>query len=648
IWAGVIALLALHVGLALWAAAKETVTSDEIFHVTGGYFYNKYGDYRVQPENGNLPQRVAGLPAVLMGAPTPPLADNIYWKTSDGQVISHQLFYETGHDHWPMFMAGRALMMIFSIGTGLLVFGWARSLFGTAAGFLSLTLYALCPNILAHAPLTTSDLAAVFFFLASVGAYWRHLRAPSWGNTTLSGAVFGLACVAKYSAVLLLPMMLMLLAWRIWHDPPAERSRWWKLAPLSLAGHAALGLLIIWAFYGFRYSAFSPAVPPAAHFTTPWENALPYIGFQRYVVEFCRQWHLLPEAFLYGYTWVIQSAAARSAFLAGEYGVFGWVSFFPLAFVWKTPVAVLAAIVIGAGALVRRWRSVSFYALAPLLVLFGVYWLFSLTSHLNIGHRHILPIYPVLFIWLGALAAPGVLPGVAQIAVPFAVVLGQLVANVRAAPHYISFFNTLAGGPEHGYRLLVDSSLDWGQDLPALAEWLRDHNRGPDAQTVFLSYFGAGEPAYYGIKAEYLPFLNGFKIKHGWYPPPTAGIYCVSATILQQVYSPYKQVWTLAHEKSYQEGRAKEPLFREYWTNPATRAELARTGEAENFERTWKLYDQLRMARLCYYLRARTPDAMPGYSILVYRLSQADVDAALNGDAKQLAAAVERAATAHP
>ena len=241
IWAGVIALLALHVGLALWAAAKETVTSDEIFHVTGGYFYNKYGDYRVQPENGNLPQRVAGLPAVLMGAPTPPLADNIYWKTSDGQVISHQLFYETGHDHWPMFMAGRALMMIFSIGTGLLVFGWARSLFGTAAGFLSLTLYALCPNILAHAPLTTSDLAAVFFFLASVGAYWRHLRAPSWGNTTLSGAVFGLAYVAKYSAVLLLPMMLMLLAWRIWHDPPAERSRWWKLAPLSLAGHAALG-----------------------------------------------------------------------------------------------------------------------------------------------------------------------------------------------------------------------------------------------------------------------------------------------------------------------------------------------------------------------------------------------------------------------
>ncbi len=642
-----IALLALHAGLALWAASRETVTADEILHVTGGYFYNKYGDYRIQPENGNLPQRIAGLPAWLMGAPTPPLTDNIYWKTSDEQVIAHQFFYETGHDHWPMFMAGRALMTLFSVGTGLLVFCWARRLFGTAAGFFSLLLYALCPTVLAHAPLATSDTTATFFLLATMGAFWRHLRAPSWGNGALSGATFGLACVAKYSAALLPPMMLVLVAWRILSDPPAERARWWKLVPLSLAGHAAIGLLIIWAFYGFRYSAFSPNVPPAAHFTALWENVLPYIGVHARLVEFCRQWHLLPEAFLYGYSWVVQSASARAAFLAGDYRVYGWVSFFPLAFLWKTPVAVLAASVVGVGAYARRWRKVSLHAIAPLLVLFVVYWLFSLSSHLNIGHRHILPTYPVLFIWLGALVAPGVLTGLWRVAVPAVVVLGQLAANARTAPHYLAFFNSLAGGPANGYRLLVDSSLDWGQDLPALATWLRSNQGGPPAQPVFLAYFGAGEPAYYGINAQRLPFLNGFKIKHGWYQP-TAGIYCISATILQQVYSPYKQVWTLAHEKSYQEGRAKEPLFREYWTNPSVREELARIGQADNFEKTWKLYDELRMARLCYYLRARAPDAQPGYSILVYRLSPAEIDAALNGDVRQLTAAVVRAAGEQP
>ena len=102
------AILALHVALALWAVSGKSVTADEILHLTGGYFFNKYGDYRIQPENGNLPQRVAGLPAWLMNAPPPPLQDNLYWRTSSPSVIGHQCFYETGHDHWPMLMAGRA------------------------------------------------------------------------------------------------------------------------------------------------------------------------------------------------------------------------------------------------------------------------------------------------------------------------------------------------------------------------------------------------------------------------------------------------------------------------------------------------------------------------------------------------------------
>ena len=89
---GVAALLLLHVALALWAVSGKSVTSDEILHVTGGYFYNKFGDYRIQPENGNLPQRIAALPAWLMDAPPPPLADNIYWRTSDASVIGHQFF----------------------------------------------------------------------------------------------------------------------------------------------------------------------------------------------------------------------------------------------------------------------------------------------------------------------------------------------------------------------------------------------------------------------------------------------------------------------------------------------------------------------------------------------------------------------------
>jgi hypothetical protein len=485
-------------------------------------------------------------------------------------------------------------------------------------------------------------MAAVFFLLATLGAFWRHLHRPTWRNGALSTVVFGLACVAKYSAALLPPIMMMLLAWRILRDPAGTRARWWKLAPISLAGHALGALTVIWAFYGFRYSGFAPGVPPADHYLVDWKEVLPYIGFHRHLVDVCRTWQILPEGFLYGYAWVVQSARARSAFLAGDYSFFGWFSFFPLAFFWKTPLALLAALATATWVAIRRWRILRLDSVAPLVVLFVVYWLFSLTSHLNIGHRHILPTYPVLFIFLGGLAAPGVFPRLWRFILPGIFVLGQLAANLRTAPDYIAFFNSLAGGPAHGYRLLVDSSLDWGQDLPGLATWLQTHNSGPAAQPVFLSYFGSGEPDYYQIKASRLPFVNGFKLRPRWYEP-TAGIYCVSATNLQQVYCSVRGPWTLKNEKEYQEGRAKEPLFREYWNNPAIREEVARTGEAGNFERTWAIYDGLRFARLCHYLRARQPDAQPGYSILVYRLTQAELDAAVHGDLRQFAAAIERA-----
>ena len=624
-----LALLALHATLALWAVSGESVTHDEILHVTGGYFYNRYGDYRLHPENGNLPQRLAAMPAWLLDAPAPPMAGNRYWRTADANVVAHQFFYETGHDHWPMLLAGRTLMLVFSLGTGVLVFGWARTLFGDPASLFALALYAFDPNVLAHAPLATSDSAAVFFLLASSGAFWLHLQTPRWRSGLLSAAVFGLACVAKYSAVLLLPVFVLLLLWRIVCDRPERRTGWLRLAPLTLAGHSAAAVLVIWMFFGFRFSGFAPGLPPADHYILPWTDVLPSLGWQGRVIDWLRGAHVLPEAFLYGYGWVVQSAQARGAFLAGEYSIYGWVKFFPLAFGWKTPLALLAALGLGTLALFRRWRAANCWrrdltAVAPLVVLFAVYWVFSLASHLNIGHRHILPTYPPLFILVGGLAAPGVLAGWRQRLVPLLLVAGTLLGNARVAPHYMAFFNVLAGGPANGYRLLADSSLDWGQDLPGLADWLARNNAERGSAPVFLSYFGTGEPDYYHLAATKLPFTNGFKLVHPWYEL-RGGLYCISATMLQQVYAPFRGDWTPEREQEYQRERANEPLFRQYFQDAATREELQRRGLETPFMAKWQRYDQLRFARLCTVLRARRPDASIGYSILIYRLTDEEV-----------------------
>jgi hypothetical protein len=289
------------------------------------------------------------------------------------------------------------------------------------------------------------------------------------------------------------------------------------------------------------------------------------------------------------------------------------------------------------------WRR-NFYRVTPLITLFAFYWLASLTSHLNIGHRHLLPIYPVLFIAAGALGAWMTSRRWGYLAAVIALLSWHVTESARIAPHYLAYFNQLAGGPENGWRHLVDSSLDWGQDLPGLKTWLTRH--GSD-EPVFLSYFGTGEPDYYGIKATRLPLVDFFNKPNPWYEPK-AGLYCISATLLQQVYSPFSGEWRLEWEKEYQEGRQKEPLFREYWSNPQVHDNLQRIGVANAFEEIWSRYDQLRFARLCLYLRARGPDANVGYSILVFRLTTAEVAGAISGKFTDLCKLIEKATVQKP
>jgi hypothetical protein len=646
-------LLAIHAALALWAASGKSTTADELIHITGGYAYWHLDDYRLHPENGILPQRWAALPAVFMRPPFPKLEGNPYWKTSEVQAVGHQFFYETGHDHFPMLMAGRAMIVLFNLATGVLIFCWSRRLFGTAAAFLSLSLFVFSPNFLAHGALATSDACMTFFFLASVGAWWRHLhdgRARWWW---LSAVAFGFAWVAKYSAVLLLPMMVLLALWRAFTPAPltlagrtfTTRAGKFGAAALSALGHGAVAAGVIWASYGFHYAAFNPALPAPDHFILPWETINASIGFPGKVLSALAGIHALPEAFLYGFAYVIDTAGLRSAFLNGDYSVTGWVSFFPWAFALKTTLPVLAVTAAVGALAARRWLGhtarahAELYRIAPLVVLFVVYWMFSLTSHLNIGHRHILPTYPVLFIAAGALVAWCASRRGIVLALIGGLAGGQASEATGAAPHFLAYFNVLGGGPANGHRHLVDSSLDWGQDLPGLKAWL-DANRRDEP--VYLSYFGTGEPDYYGIKAHRLPFVNAFKIPQP-YVRLEPGTYAISATMLSHVYSPLRGPWTLGSEKEFQELRGIEHLFADYVGNAQRRAEMNRDAPEVKWRRTWTKHDILRFARLCHYLRVRAPDATVGHSILIYRLTAAEIGAATAGSLGDWQKLIERA-----
>jgi hypothetical protein len=467
----------------------------------------------------------------------------------------------------------------------------------------------------------------------------------------ISAVTLGLAFVAKFSAVLL-PFMLALIGIG-WATGEVRRAGWRRplLRLLSSTGaHAGIALATVWLCYGFHFSAFAPGLAEGADFNNGWGWTLTGIGLPAKIIAQLKDWRVLPEAWLYGLAFVLNFSRARGAFMNGDYSITGWVAFFPFAFAIKTTVPLLllmAGGMISAGVRVtRRMLSsgsvaviVGMRPLLPLAVLFVVYWATSLSSNLNIGHRHILPTYPILFIvagWLGRWIDY-------RHPIPMACILGTLVwhagESIAVRPHYLAYFNQVVGGSQNGWRHLVDSSLDWGQDLPGLKRWL---DRNVDREPVFLSYFGTGDPAYEGISARILPTLPEVGPKRQLHPL-VPGVYAISATMLQHVYSRIRGPWTMELEIEYQKFRALEPTLLAYQNDPRRRAELRHDIPEENWSTVSKRYDQLRFARLCYYLRARQSDAAIGHSILIFRLSAEEIADATGGALQPWKKAIERA-----
>jgi hypothetical protein len=210
--------------------------------------------------------------------------------------------------------------------------------------------------------------------------------------------------------------------------------------------------------------------------------------------------------------------------------------------------------------------------------------------------------------------------------------LGQVVEAMAVSPDFLAYFNELAGGPDKGYQHLLDSSLDWGQDLAGLGKWLDTNNApGPQQSTVYLSYFGNAPPEYYGIHPVYLP---GFPDLMGPRQPPElgAGLYCISANLLQSLFLfDAPGAWSEAYETRYQNVLYNLRLFDSTASDPQARAKLIKQTGAEFWPRLFFLHERLRFARLTAFLRKRKPDATIGHTIFVYRLTDDDVSRALRG-----------------
>ena len=632
--------------MALGDSARVGATADETAHLTAGYSYWETGDYRLQPENGNLPQRWAALPAVLSETPFPKLDSNA-WSNADVWLLGRTFFFGSGNSTEDLLFSGRVMIALMGMALVLLCATWSRQLHGYRGALVTTVLVLFCPHLLAHSALITSDIAATLGFLLALGAWWKLCHRITLFRIIALGLAAGFLALAKFSAALFVPIALLLLMARSFRSTPL----FWKFGshggrlmgarkPVALlgagTGAAILSIMMIWGAYGFRYAASDQA---EHSFVKPWSEVLieePKItgsimadgkpladpvhlkpGLVQAFVGWAREYQLIPEAYLYGLAFTDLHSRGRLAFFAGEYRETGWWSFFPVAFLLKTtlPALILLGITwVAYGRATPAIRRRELYRLTPLLIFMVVYWIFAITSNLNIGHRHLLPIYPPLYICAGFLGQQlyrnrSKLFG----SLTIALLICHAGVSLHARPHYLTYFNLLAGGPTGGHRYFVDSSLDWGQGLPDLSAWLQQH-RGDDP--VFLSYFGSDDPQRFAIKATRIGDIYFNFAPRLVLPTLTEGIYCISATMLHRVYTQVRGPWSVEYEKQYR-------AMGDAMANPSGNIEITTEMRVT--------YEQLRFGRLCHYLKQREPDAIVANSIFIYRLTPTDLALALAG-----------------
>lgn len=518
-------LLALGVYAALGAAnlTGQSATFDEVIHLPPGYVSLTLRDHRMNPDHPPLVRRIAALPLLFLDVRLD--ATDHAWGTARPWEWGKRFLFRW-NDARRLLFWGRASMIFLGCALGAAVFLWTRRLYGGAAAGFALFLFVLEPEMLAHGQIVTNDLGiSLFLFLAVVAFEALTERVTPW-RLLLAGLALGGALATKFSGVGLLPI-LGALGFAVVLAPSAlvvragaaarevgtriGRTQW---IAVLLGVMGAIALLVVWASYGFRSAL---AIDDVGNANFDWSRVQPENALLARLFAGLRG-TLLPEAWVWGFLHFLAHSQSRPAFLLGEYSETGWWYYFPVTFALKTPVPLLILIGAAVVLLVRRrggWAAggrAACFVWLPVVVFVAL----TMTRKINIGHRHVLPIYPFLLVAAGQAAARLWSAAETRGSRVGRMALGVLLAwyavgTLQVSPHFLAYFNELGGGPANGYRRLVDSNLDWGQDLPALRDWMERER----VQRLKLLYFGTADPGYYGVQCDRLP---------GYQPPPPSSV----------------------------------------------------------------------------------------------------------------------------
>jgi len=524
---------------------------DELAHLPAGYSYLTQRDFRLNPEHPPLIKDLAALPLLFIKGIKFP-SDISAWKDEINSQwdFGNYFLFKSGNPAEKMIFWGRIPMIFIFLVLGFYVFKWAKQLGGNETGLLTLFLYCLSPTFLAHARLVTTDVGAAAGITIATYYFLKFLNNTSKKSLIWAGLSLGLALLAKFSTILLLPFFGLLIVIKSFFAPVVETSFHYRAMKQSLIRFMvyclkflvilAVAGTVVWLVYFYHVSGY-----PIARQATDTQTLLSSQPFQTLNLVLAKAASipvLRPLAqYVLGLIMVFQrGSGGNTTFFLGEINNQSWKNYFPVVYAIKEPLAFFILLIIGVCygawlikkpfwqkplARLKDWLN-SYFEEFAMLAFIGFYWLVTLTGNLNIGVRHLLPVFPFTIILVGRLTNLWLKPPYSKLKTAFLAVLllWQAVSVVSVFPYFLTYFNELAGGPSKGYLYVVDSNLDWGQDLKRLNQWAEQNK----INKIYVDYFGGSDLNFY-LGDKYLPWSS-------WYDPKTmtqSQYLAVSATFLQ-------------------------------------------------------------------------------------------------------------------
>jgi 4-amino-4-deoxy-L-arabinose transferase-like glycosyltransferase len=524
--------------LAFFSMKGISLTMDELAHIPAGFSYLYARDFRLNPEHPPVLKDLAALPLMFLNLNFP--GNHPSWQTGVNNQwwFGNQFIFKSGNNPDQIMFWARIPMILLMLVFCWFIFFFAKQLVGKRFALIALTFAVFSPTILAHGRLVTTDIGAAFGVILATYFWLKFLKNPQWKNVIVAGIILGFVLLLKFSLILLIPFFGILTVLYPLLKEKGLKSvlRYSGLA--SLAGIFGV-VFIIWPIYYFHTVGY-----PQARQIADTQEILasnPYGPLKNLCIWMAHNRFLRPLAhYLLGLLMATQRVSAgNTVYFLGKVSGIGWKYYFPVVYLLKVPLAfhllTLSILLFllsktkyslrGALQRTKNWILNNFEIFALILFVI-IYWVTSISGNLNIGVRHVLPVFPCMYIII-AFALKKIfeqLKGKKEKTIASAIVsvllIWYVLSSLFAFPHYLSYFNELAGGSKNGYKYVVDSNYDWGQDLKRLTKFVEDNK----IEKIKVDYFG-GDDVGYRLGEKWVRFDPTQGPQTGWI--------AVSATLLQ-------------------------------------------------------------------------------------------------------------------